>query len=123
MQQPQPSTQQLVRTVLAPQYMTTPKANGAAGAAEPAEDDVKFFFDFEECVARSPAAAVRAARAYARGAEGNAPRERQPTDGPDARARASRVVAVISPPPPRRADRCSGPPTTPAARRRRGSTR
>ena len=120
MQQPQPSTQQLVRTVLAPQYMTTPKANGAAGAAEPAEDDVKFFFDFEECVARSPAA-VRAARAYARGAEGNAPRERQPTDGPDARA--SRVVAVISPPPPRRADRCSGPPTTPAARRRRGSTR
>ena len=48
MQELQPTTQQLVRTVLAPQYKTTPKANGSAGGVEPAEDDVKFFFDFEQ---------------------------------------------------------------------------
>ena len=43
-----PSTLQYVRTVLAPQYRVTPMANAAVDGAGPAEDDVKFFFDFEQ---------------------------------------------------------------------------
>ena len=47
-QQHQPPTQQFIRTVLAPQFRITPVRTKLTGNAQPVEDDVKFFFDFEQ---------------------------------------------------------------------------